>query len=191
MTWKPQPHTLTKAITRANGETLEVIELAALTVAQHREALAAAGDDDDDQFEALIMKAAGLTVEEVDQILRPDYLSLAKIMGDYVNLSASAFLGKKAKKFSDPNTFELLVPIEAIGRTVEHIALQVPAMRATKAMRKLPTPKERTDFITAHCTGLSTVELDRLCLPDWTRIQERLFDFLNKPAAYFQSATST
>lgn len=190
MTWTPQPHTLQWPINRASGEALKVVELAALTVAQHREALELAGDDDDDQFEALLLKASGLTVEELDQIKRPDYISLAAIMRDYVNLSAPAFLGKKAKKYPDPNTIELLVPIDGIGRKIEHLTLQVPAMKATKAMRKLPTAKERTDFITAHCAGLSTVELDRLCLPDWTHIQERLHDFLNKPAAYFQSATS-
>jgi hypothetical protein len=108
-------------------------------------------------------------------------------MHEYVNLPASYFLGRKPE---DPDDVELLVPIKAIGRTVDRLALQVPAMKATKVMRKLKTDVERADFISAHCTGLSTVEIVRLSLPDWTQLQERLHAFLNKPADYFPNATS-
>jgi len=33
-------------------------------------------------------------------------------------------------------------------------------------------------------------DLDGLTVPDWTELQERIDDFLNKPADFFRSATS-
>ncbi|EMO7933188.1 phage tail assembly protein [Pseudomonas aeruginosa] len=187
MTWKPEPHPLRWPVTTEGGETLTSIELRALTVEEHRAALATVGDDEDDQFEALLLAATGLSLSVLEQIKRPDYVSLVKRMHEYVNLPASYFLGRKPE---DPDDVELLVPIKAIGRTVDRLALQVPAMKATKVMRKLKTDVERADFISAHCTGLSTVEIVRLSLPDWTQLQERLHAFLNKPADYFPNATS-
>jgi hypothetical protein len=57
-------------------------------------------------------------------------------------------------------------------------------------MKKLATPAERAEFITAHCTGLMLPDLALLTVPDWTQLQGRIDDFLNKPAAYFQKTTS-
>lgn len=187
MTWKPEPHTLRWPITGENGETLKAVELRPFTVAEHRAALEGI-DDEDDQFDALLLLASGLPQAVIEQIKRPDYVTLANRIHEYVNLPASYFLGSKPK---DPDDVPLLVPIKAIGREVDRLSLQVPAMKAAKVMRKLKTPDDRADFITAHCTGLSTVEVTRLSVPDWTQLQVRLNDFLNKPADFFQSATST
>lgn len=188
MTWKPEPHTLLQPITKASGETLTSIELRPFNVAEHRAALATVGNDEDDQFEALLLVATGLALEDLEQIKRPDYVSLSKLVHEYVTLPASYFLGCKP---ADPDDAPLLIPIKAVGREVDRLALQVPAMKATKVMRKLKTPLERADFISAHCTGLSTVEIQRLSVPDWTQLQGRLNDFLNKPADFFRNATST
>ena len=49
---------------------------------------------------------------------------------------------------------------------------------------------ERAEFITAHCTGLMIPDLAGLTVPDWTELQERIDDFLNKPADFFRNATS-
>lgn len=187
MSWKPEPHTLRWPVTLEGGETLTTIDLRAFTVEEHRAALASVGTDEEEQFEALLLVATGLPVAVLEQIKRPDYVALVTRMHEYVNLPASYFLGRKPE---DPDDAPLLVPIKAIGRMVDRLALQVPAMKATKVMRKLKTENERTDFISAHCTGLSTVEVLRLSIPDWTQLQERLHAFLNKPAAYFPSATS-
>lgn len=187
MTWTPEPHPLRWPITLEGGETLTRIDLRAFTVEEHRAALASVGNDEEEQFEALLLVATGLPVSVLEQIKRPDYVALVRIMHDYVNLPASYFLGRKPE---DPDDAPLLVPIKAVGRVVERLALQVPAMKATKVMRKLKTENERTDFITAHCTGLSTLEVVRLSIPDWNQLQERLHAFLNKPADYFPSATS-
>jgi len=75
-------------------------------------------------------------------------------------------------------------------RTWTELPLEMPALRATKVMKKLATNKERAEFITAHCTGLMIPDLAGLTVPDWTELQERIDDFLNKPADFFRSATS-
>lgn len=187
MTWKPEPHTLQWPLERANAAPLTAVTLRPFTVAEHRAALAGVGDDEDDQFEALLLMATGLEQADLEQIKRPDYVSLSGLVHDYVRLPASYFLGSAP---ADPDDAPLLVPIKAFGRDVDRLCLQVPAMKATKIMRKLKTVDERSIFISAHCTGLSTEDVTRLSVPDWNQLQARLNDFLNKPAAYFQSATS-
>lgn len=188
MTWNLPPHPLRWPVAN-DGEQLTEICLRALSVEEHRAALDAAGSkaDEDEQFESLLLAASGLPKETIEQIKRPDWVSLVKIMHDYVTKPASHYLGEEP---SDLDDVPLLVPIKAQGRTWDRIALQVPALFATKAMGKLKTARERTDFITAHCTGLSPVEILRLSLPDWTQLQRRLNDFLNRPADYFPPATS-
>ncbi|MFL3984713.1 phage tail assembly protein [Pseudomonas aeruginosa] len=189
MTWNMPTHKLRWPMIGEGGEKVTEIKLRALTVAEHREAIESAGPDadDDDHFEALLLAASGLPATALVQIKRPDYVSLVKIMHEYVTMPASYFLGVKV---TDPDDAPLLVPIKAQGRVVERLPLQVPTLFATKAMRKLKTSHERTDFISSHCTGITPVELLQLSLPDWTQLQGRLNDFLNKPADYFPLATS-
>ncbi|WP_421854470.1 hypothetical protein [Marinomonas sp.] len=49
---------------------------------------------------------------------------------------------------------------------------------------------ERTIFISSSCSGFTKDELARLSLPDWNQLQERLIDFLERPADYFRPKTS-
>jgi hypothetical protein len=84
----------------------------------------------------------------------------------------------------------LLLPLDAAGRTFTELSLEMPALRATKVMKKLATNKERAEFITAHCSGLMIPDLAGLTVPDWTELQARIDDFLNQPAAFFRNATS-
>lgn len=187
MTWKPTPHPLQWPIERANSEPLTAVTLRAFSVAEHRAALADVSADEDDQFEALLLLATGLDADVLEEIKRPDYVSLSKLLHEYVTMPASYFLGANPE---DPDDAALLVPIKAFGRAVDRLTIQVPAMKATKIMRKLKTGTQRADFISSHCTGLSPDDITRLSVPDWNQLQVRLDDFLNKPAAYFQSATS-
>lgn len=189
MTWSMSTHKLRWPITGEGGVQLTEIPLRALTVGDHRAAIESAGPnaDSDDHFEALLLSASGLPPETVSQIKRPDWVSLVKIIHEYVTLPASYFLGIKV---ADPDDAPLLVPIKAGGRVIDRLPLQVPTLFATKAMRKFKTDNERTDFISTHCTGIAPVELLSLSLPDWTQLQGRLHDFLNKPADYFPLATS-
>ncbi|QJI30735.1 phage tail assembly protein [Pseudomonas sp. ADAK18] len=196
MAWMPPLHVLLSPITADTGATIEQIQLKPLFYAPQKEALARAGDDEDDQFFELAKLATGLSVKELDQLKRPDYVSIAQYVHDMSTRPASYFLeelGEAANESSESLTTEqvqLLLPLDAAGRSLTSVTLEMPALRATKVMKKLTTAKERAEFITSHCTGLMIPDLASLTVPDWTELQERIDDFLNKPAAFFRSATS-
>jgi len=185
--WKPDDLKLRWPVVNADGEPLAALPVRAFTVEEHRAALERAGEDEHSQFEQLAVLATGHPLTVIESLKRPDFISLTKRIAEYVNLPASYFSGQKP---ADPDEFPLLVPIKGMGRTYDTLTLRVPSMGATKAMMKHKDELQRTDFISAHCTGLAVAELLRLSIPDWTQLQVRLNDFLNQPADYFQSATS-
>ena len=196
MSWTPPVHALLSPITADDQSTIEQIQLKPLFYAAQKEALARAGDDEDDQFFELARLATGLSVKELDQLKRPDYVSIAQYVHEMSTRPASYFLAQAVEAESsiesadDPDQVQLLQPLNAVGRSMTSLTLEMPVLRATKAMKKLKTAKERAEFITAHCTGLMLPDLDLLTVPDWTQLQVRIDDFLNKPAAFFRSATS-
>lgn len=187
--WVMPAHPLLYPISLENGEMLHEIPLRPIVVSEHRAALHKAGKDNDDQFEQILIVATGLPSAVLDELKQPDYLALVDLIHDYIKLPGTYFTGRKPES---PDEFPLLVPIKGFGgRIIDSLQIQVPAMKVSKAMRKLKTPNERADFVSAHCVGLSVPEVQSLSLPDWTQLQERLSDFLNKPAAFFRSETST
>ena len=192
MSWTPPVHVLLSPITADDQSTIEQIQLKPLFYAAQKEALARAGDDEDDQFFELAKLATGLSVKELDQLKRPDYVSIAQYVHEMSTRPASYFLEQQAQgeQSVDPDQVQLLQPLNAVGRSMTSLTLEMPVLRATKAMKKLKTAKERAEFITAHCTGLMLPDLDLLTVPDWTQLQVRIDDFLNKPADFFRSATS-
>ena len=187
--WEMPSYPLLYPISLENSETVSEIPLRPIVVSEHRAALVKAGKDNDDQFEQILVVASGLPVEVLEQIKQPDYVALVDLIHDYIKLPGTYFTGRKPE---NPDDFPLLVPIKAFGgRVIDSLQIQVPAMKVSKAMRKFKTPNERADFVSAHCVGLTVPEVQSLSLPDWTQLQERLSDFLNKPAAFFRSETST
>ncbi|WP_339521544.1 phage tail assembly protein [Pseudomonas sp. EL_65y_Pfl2_R96] len=192
MSWMPPKHELLSPITGDDGSEIEQIQLKPLYYAAQKEALARAGDDEDDQFFELARLATGLSVKELDQFKRPDYVSIAQYVHEMSTRPASYFLEQQAQgeQSVDPDQVQLLQPLNVAGRSMTSLTLEMPVLRATKAMKKLKTAKERAEFITAHCTGLMLPDLDLLTVPDWTQLQVRIDDFLNKPADFFRSATS-
>ncbi|MGY2338487.1 phage tail assembly protein [Pseudomonas sp. SDO5532_S415] len=193
MSWTPPVHDLLSPITSDDNLQIEQIQLNPLYYAAQKEALARAGDDEDDQFFELALLATGLSIKELDQLKRPDYVSIAQYVHEMSTLPASHFLGQVGKgeqPSAAPDEVTLLQPLAVAGRTLTSLTLEMPVLRATKAMKKLKTPKERAEFITAHCTGLMLPDLALLTVPDWTQLQVRIDDFLNQPAAFFRSATS-
>ncbi|WP_123358237.1 phage tail assembly protein [Pseudomonas frederiksbergensis] len=190
--WKMPPHALTFPVVLDGGEKLHEIPLRPISVAEHRAALAKAGKDDDAQFEALVEVATGLPPSVLEQLKQPDYVSLVERIYNYIKMPPSFFTGVAPES---PDDFALLVPIRAfvdgVPKIVDRLQIEVPAMKVSKMMRKLKTANDRADFVTAHCVGLSVPDVQSLSLPDWSHLQERLNDFLNKPGAFFQSATST
>ena len=192
MAWMPPLHILLSPITADTGATIEQIQLKPLFYAAQKDALARAGDDEDDQFFELAKLATGLSEKELDQLKRPDYVTIAQYVHDMSTRPASFFLDESRTPGHSTITeqVKLLLPLNAAGRTLTDVTLEMPALRATKVMKKLTTAKERAEFITAHCSGLMIPDLAGLTVPDWTELQGRIDDFLNQPAAFFQSATS-
>lgn len=193
MSWTPPVHDLLSPITSDDNLQIEQIQLNPLYYAAQKEALARAGDDEDDQFFELALLATGLSIKELDQLKRPDYVSIAQYVHEMSTLPTSHFLeqvGEGEQPSAVPDEVTLLQPLAVAGRTLTSLTLEMPVLRATKAMKKLKTPKERAEFITAHCTGLMLPDLALLTVPDWTQLQVRIDDFLNQPAAFFRSATS-
>ncbi|MFJ7798456.1 phage tail assembly protein [Pseudomonas sp. NPDC096950] len=192
MSWTPPVHVLLAPITADNQAQIEQIQLNPLFYAAQKEALARAGEDEDDQFFELAKLATGLSVKELDQLKRPDYVSIAQYVHEMSTRPAAYFLEQEGQgeQSADPDQVQLLQPLNAGGRSMTALTLEMPVLRATKAMKKLKTAKERAEFITAHCTGLMIPDLDLLTVPDWTQLQVRIDDFLNKPADFFRSATS-
>jgi hypothetical protein len=192
MSWTPPVHALLSPITGDDQSAIEQIQLKPLYYAAQKEALARAGDDEDDQFFELAKLATGLSVKELDQLKRPDYVSIAQYVHEMSTRPASYFLQPdiEVEAVDDPDQVQLLQPLNVAGRSMTSLTLEMPVLRATKAMKKLKTAKERAEFITAHCTGLMLPDLDLLTVPDWTQLQVRIDDFLNKPADFFRSATS-
>ncbi|NUU35633.1 phage tail assembly protein [Pseudomonas sp. C2B4] len=193
MTWMPPQHDLLSPITGDDGSQIEQIQLKPLYYAAQKEALARAGDDEEDQFFELALLATGLSVKELDQLKRPDYVTIARYVHEMSTLPASHFLeqgGEGKQSIVDPDEVTLLQPLAVAGRSLSSLILEMPVLRATRAMKKHKTPKERAEFITAHCTGLMIPDLALLTVPDWTQLQVRIDDFLNQPAAFFRSATS-
>ena len=191
MSWTPPVHVLLSPITADNQSQIEQIQLKPLFYAAQKEALVRAGDDEDDQFFELALLATGLSVKELDQLKRPDYVSIAQYVHEMSTRPSSYFLEQEeGEQAADPDQVQLLQPLNAAGRSTTSLTLEMPVLRATKAMKKLKAAKERAEFITAHCTGLMLPDLDLLTVPDWTQLQVRIDDFLNKPADFFRSATS-
>jgi len=190
--WQMPPHVLAFPVRLDSGEELSEIPLRPINVAEHRAALARAGKDDDAQFEALVEVATGLAPSVLEQLKQPDYVSLVERIYNYIKMPPSYFTGVE---LDSPDDFALLVPIrafvEGVPKIVDRLQIEVPPMKVSKMMRKLKTANERADFVTSHCVGLSVPDVQGLSLPDWSHLQERLNDFLNKPGAFFQSATST
>ncbi|RBJ70275.1 phage tail assembly protein, partial [Pseudomonas sp. MWU12-2534b] len=78
MSWMPPKHDLLSPISGDDGAQIEQIQLKPLFYAAQKEALERAGDDEDDQFFELALLATGLSVKELDQLKRPDYVSIAQ-----------------------------------------------------------------------------------------------------------------
>jgi hypothetical protein len=206
MSWTPPLHKLLSPIQSDKGEQIAEIQFLPMFYAAHRAVLEDVGDDEEAQYFALAGLATGLSETELDQLKRPDYVTISQYVHEQSRLPSSYFMAgeespKKRgssrvvaitsqKKEPDQNVVKLLRPIEVMGRSVDSLTLEMPALKATKAMKKLATPAERAEFITAHCTGLMLPDLAALTVPDWTQLQGRIDDFLNKPAAYFQKTTS-
>ena len=104
MAWMPPLHRLLSPISADTGATIEQVQLKPLYYAAQKDALARAGDDEDDQFFELAKLATGLSEKELDQLKRPDYVSIAQYVHEMSTRPASFFLQapEAASKTSPP-----------------------------------------------------------------------------------------
>ena len=199
MSWNAPIHTMLSPV--QNGDELvEQIEFKPFTHGEHQAALAKAGKDEDDRYEALAQLVTGLPLEVIERFSRPDYVSVSEWINKWV-WSTSADLLELVERDEDGNEVEerghdgyvvpLLIPVTLpTSEVMTEVTLRMPELRATKAMKKQKTDRDKSRFITAHCSGLMLPDVLLLSCPDWNRLQVLVGNFLNKPAAYFQSATS-
>lgn len=189
MSWTPPVHPLLCPIESPERGTLTEIAFRPFSHAEHSKVVADTEKDKDEgdrREELLIQLASGLNDAELELLKRPDYLSLTALLYEYVNNTAAHYLGDPEDADAPP----LLLPIRVMGQELASLTLEMPAVKATKVMAKQKTAQERTDFISAHCSGLGAMELGLLSVPDWNTLQLRLNHFLNQPASFFQNATS-
>lgn len=199
MTWTPPVHKMLCPV--MHGDTLlEEITLKTFSTGEHAAALAKAGKDEDDRYEALAQLATGLPAEVIETFRRPDYVSVSEWINKWVWSTSDEIL-EVVRRDDDGNEIEerahdgyvvpLLVPITIVtGETIAEVTLRLPELRATKAMKQQKNDRDKARFITAHCTGLMLPDVQLLSCPDWNRLQVLVGHFLNKPAAFFQSVTS-
>lgn len=100
--------------------------------------MARAGEDEDDQFFELAKLATGLSEKELDQLKRPDYVSIAQHVHDMSTRPTSFFLGDSTEPGEQ---VQLLLPLEVAGRVLTSVTLEMPALRATKVMKNSPPTK--------------------------------------------------
>lgn len=192
MSWTQIVHPLLHPITvpgatpEAEPVVLRELQFKPFTYGEYKAALRGLPENDEDaRFEALAMLATGYPVEVIDELKRPDYVSIAEHVQKYVTKTSADYQG--APKDADRPT--LMVPLNVGGVERAELALQMPAIKAVKVMKKLASGDQRAEWITAHCAGLMADDVLALSVPDWNLLQERISSFLNKPASYFQSET--
>lgn len=199
MTWTPPVHKMLCPV-RHGDNLVEEITLKVFSTGEHAAALAKAGKDEDDRYEALAQLATGLPAEVIEAFRRPDYVSVSEWINKWVWSTSDEILGV-VRRDDDGNEIEerahdgyvvpLLVPITIVtGEVISEVTLRLPELRATKAMKQQKNDRDKARFITAHCTGLMLPDVQLLSCPDWNRLQVLVGHFLNKPAAFFQSVTS-
>lgn len=134
MPWMPPQHELLSPITGDDGSQIESIQLKPLLYAAQKEALERAGDDEDDQFFELALLATGLSVKELDQLKRPDYVSIAQYVHEMSTRPSAYFLDQieDAEKSDDPDQVQLLQPLAVTGRTVTSLSPKCPCCAPPK-----------------------------------------------------------
>jgi hypothetical protein len=188
--FKPEAYQLRWPVKKLDGTEINQVSIGMIYHHQHSEILA---DDPTETvaFRRLVKISCGLSDDEIDQIKRPDWNSLCLKISDLVSKSSAFFFKQHDIKFV-VDAPRLLVPINGDdGNPITLIQLTVPSVKTTELMEKQPDANARSLFITMACSGLTEHQINRLAVPDWTHLQERINDFLNETADSFQSETPT
>lgn len=184
--FEPKKHPLVWPI---ENESLESVTIHTLTMGQHRELSEKnkANKTDTKLLRACISESTGLSEIMLKKLVTPDYTSIQNHVLELMNAKASTLMEEEF----DPEAPALLIPILGDDRQDKtHYKLRPPTVATTDLMDTHEDEWERTIFISSSCSGFTKDELERLSLPDWNQLQERLIDFLEQPADYFRPKTS-
>ncbi|WP_394179608.1 phage tail assembly protein [Marinomonas posidonica] len=179
-------HTLVWPTQSDKSDPITRVHCQPLTMGQHRELSEKHKDNDTQLLRACISASTGLSDKEIKNLVTPDYTSIQNHVLELMNSTASHFIEGEF----DNTAPSLLIPIQSdSGQQKTQYTLKPPTVATTDLMDTHTNEWERTIFLSSSCTGFSQSELERLSLPDWNQLQERLIDFLQQPAAYFHPKT--
>lgn len=180
--FESKTHLLAWPIKDDKGQELTKVTINLLTMGQHREL----SKKDTDQLRGFISASTGLSTKELKSLVRPDYNSIRELVLELMNASAATLIDGFDSS-ADP---VLLNPFQGDdGQDKTSYVLRPPTVATTDLMETHKDEWERTLFISASCSGFSHTELERLSLPDWNLLQERLIDFLEESADFFRQKT--
>lgn len=179
-------HDLNWPIDDDKSQQLKTVVVKTLTMGQHRELSKKHKGDDNAILRGCICASTGLTLDELKRLVTPDYNSIQSKVLELMQSTAGTL---KPEGF-DPDEPALLITFQGDdGKDKTAYKLRPPTVATTDLMDTHDDEWERTLFISASCSGFSNQELERMSLPDWNQLQERLIDFLQKSADYFRQGT--
>jgi hypothetical protein len=175
-------HTLRWPLTKDSGEKINVVVVDTINIEVYQALIKKHEKDDDSITFSAVDESTDLDESMLNKLRLPDYNTLRNIVHNFLNKGADQFIDD-----IDPSNPKLLVPIKGEdGKEIVDYILEVPDVQTSKLMHKYKTPFEKSLFLSANCTGMTPYEVQQLSLPDWNYLQERLIDFLDEQADYFQ-----
>lgn len=182
-----QEHQLNWPIEDDKSQPVITVIIKTLTMGQHREFSQQHKDDDTALLRACIGASSGFTVAELKRLTTPDYTSIENQVLELMHFKASQLMTHGEFYLYEPALLMAFTGDDGLEKTA--YKLRPPTVATTDLMDTHKDEWDRTIFISSSCTGFSPDELSRMSLPDWNQLQERLIDFLQKPADFFRQKT--
>ncbi|TDF41885.1 phage tail assembly protein [Alteromonadaceae bacterium M269] len=146
------------------------------------EALRKNHNDDDERERDLISQSTGVAIDVLVTLKTPDYNSVRQLVRDFVDKPSNHFIPKMDK--DEPT---LLVPIKGDdGKDIKNYTLECPTVDVSDKMKNFKEDSEKSVFLASACTTLSHSEVEKLSMPDWNFLLDRLNDFLSESADFFR-----
>lgn len=149
-------------------------------------------DDPTHFFMALIEESCDLSSAEVERLSMPDYNTIVEVLSDLVSKTSEYLIQKnKSNSQMDEDEPELYCPIkDDTGMEITFFKIRVPTVKSLTLMNSFKEEETKSIFILKDCTGLTDSEINRLTMPDYNYLTERVNHFLYQPASYFHPKTS-
>jgi hypothetical protein len=142
-----------------------------------------ADGDQDAEIDALITACTGLSQSVIEKLKTPDYNSIEYHVLEFTTRDADYFFAKAGVSI-DKDKPQLLVPV---GHHND-VDLYTPSVKASRVMDKVKitsNPYAQAEYITTACCDLMVEDIDKLSVPDWNQLQNRINSFLNEASSFF------